>query len=272
MFGISVKPSVKALKYKPVPPTIIAIDFFMDIFTYIMLVKKKILIFTATYNEKDNIEQLIRSINFHNSKVDILIIDDNSPDLTFKKIEDLKIEFNNINLIVRTSKSGLDTAHKEAYEYAIKNDYDYLITMDADLSHDPSEINNFIKFLDQFPFVIGSRYIKGGRCEMKGRRLIMSKVGNKLIKKILKINCHEFTTSYRGFNLKKLKNFHLNLVLNKGYSFFMGTVYEISRLNFQIKEIPIVFKDRKKGNSKIPKIEIFRTLINLLLLVLNKKN
>ena len=109
-----------------------------------MLVKKKILIFTATYNEKDNIESLIRSINFHNPEVDILIIDDNSPDLTFEKVKDLKKEYKNIYLKIRSLKSGLDTAHKEAYEYALKYDYDYLITMDADLSHDPSEINNFI--------------------------------------------------------------------------------------------------------------------------------
>tara|TARA_B100000700_G_scaffold44444_1_gene46084 strand:- start:89 stop:814 length:726 start_codon:yes stop_codon:yes gene_type:complete len=240
----------------------------MDIFTYIMIVKKKILIFTATYNEKDNIEPLIKSINFYNSEVNILIIDDNSPDLTFKKVEDLKSEYNNIILKVRNSKNGLDTAHKEAYDFALKNDYDYLITMDADLSHDPSEITNFIKYLDKFPFVIGSRYIEGGRCEMKGRRLIISKFGNKLIKTILNINCNEFTTSFRGFNLKKLENFHLNLVQNKGYSFFMGTVFEINRLNFTIKEIPITFKDRKMGISKIPKIEILRTLKNLFLLYL----
>jgi Glycosyltransferases involved in cell wall biogenesis len=240
----------------------------MDIFTYIMLVKKKILIFTATYNEKDNIEPLIRSINFHNPEVDILIIDDNSPDLTFEKVKDLKKEYKNIYLKIRSLKSGLDTAHKEAYEYALKHDYDYLITMDADLSHDPSEINNFIKYLDEFPFVIGSRYIEGGKCEMRGRRLMISKVGNKFIKKILNINCHEFTTSFRGFNLKRLNKFHLNLVSNKGYSFFMGTIYEIDRLNFEIKEIPITFKDRKMGSSKIPKIEIFRTLKNLFLLIL----
>ena len=161
-----------------------------------MLVKKKILIFTATYNEIDNIESLIRSINFHNPEVDILIIDDNSPDLTFEKVKELKKEYKNIYLKVRNFKSGLDTAHKEAYEYALKNDYDYLITMDADLSHDPSEINNFIKYLDEFPFVIGSRYIEGGICEMRGRRLMISKVGNKFIKRILNINCHEFTTSF----------------------------------------------------------------------------
>ena len=153
-------------------------------------------------------------------KHEVLIIDDNSPDLTFEKVKQLKKEYKNIYLKVRNFKSGLDTAHKEAYEYALKNDYDYLITMDADLSDDPSEINNFIKYLDEFPFVIGSRYIEGGKCEMKGRRLMISKVGNKFIKRILNINCHEFTTSFRGFNLKKLKRFHLNLVSNKLYFCF----------------------------------------------------
>ena len=236
-----------------------------------MLLKKKILIFTATYNEKDNIENLIRSINENNLKVDIFIIDDQSPDKTYVKIQDLQKEYNNIFLKIRNGKSGLDTAHKEAYEYALSNNYDYLITMDADLSHDPNEINNFINYLSDFPFVIGSRYVKDGKCLMSGRRLIMSKLGNKLIKNVLRIDSNEFTTSYRGFNLLKLKNFHLNQVNNKGYSFFMGTLFEIDKLGYKIKEIPIIFKDRQKGLSKIPKIEILRTIKNLLILFLKKK-
>ena len=236
-----------------------------------MLLKKKILIFTATYNEKDNIENLIRSINDNNLKVDIFIIDDLSPDKTYVKIQDLQKEYKNIFLKIRNGKSGLDTAHKEAYEYAILNNYDYLITMDADLSHDPNEINNFVNYLSDFPFVIGSRYVKGGKCLMSGRRLLMSKFGNKLIKNVLQINSNEFTTSYRGFNLSKLKNFHLNKVSNKGYSFFMGTLFEIDKLGYEIKEIPIIFKDRQKGLSKIPKIEILRTIKNLLILFFKKK-
>ena len=236
-----------------------------------MLAKKKILIFTATYNEKDNIEHLIRSINDNNSEVDIFIIDDQSPDHTYVKIKDLQKEYSNIFLKIRNSKSGLDTAHKEAYEFALSNNYDYLITMDADLSHDPKEINNFVSYLSEFPFVIGSRYAEGGSCLMSGKRLVMSKFGNKLIKNILQINSNEFTTSYRGFNLSKLKNFHLNKVNNKGYSFFMGTLFEIDKLGYEIKEIPIIFKDRQKGFSKIPKIEIFRTLKNLFILFLKKK-
>ena len=140
--------------------------------------------------------------------------------------------------------------------------------MDADLSHDPREIKNFIYYLKKYPFVIGSRYTKGGKCLMKGKRLLISKLGNMLIRNILGINLSEFTTSYRGFNLNKLGNFNLNKVKTKGYSFFMGTVFEIHKLNFSIKEIPIIFRDREKGYSKIPKLEIFRTLKNVILLSL----
>ena len=232
---------------------------------------KKILVFTATYNERDNIETLIHSIIGNCPYADILIIDDNSPDKTFEKIQEEQNKYKNIFLLKRESKLGLDTAHKKAYDYAIKNDYDILITMDADLSHDPKEIKNFIYNLERFPFVIGSRYIDGGQCLMKGKRLIFSKYGNIIIKFLLNLNSHEYTTSYRGFNLKLLKGFNLNLVKNKGYSFFMGTLFEIANQGFAIKEIPIIFKDRGMGVSKIPRIEIFRTLINLLILFFKKK-
>ena len=160
---------------------------------------------------------------------------------------------------------GLDTAHKEAYNYALKNNFDYLITMDADLSHDPKEIINFISYLNDYPFVIGSRYIEGGKCEMKGFRLFISYFGNKIIKFVLKSKCTEFTTSYRGYNLKKLINFNLNIVNSAGYSFFMSIIFELERRNFDIKEIPITFYERNAGKSKIQRIEIFRTLKNLLL-------
>ena len=226
---------------------------------------KKILIFTATYNEADNISEFINSIFNNNNNIDLLIIDDNSPDNTANIIKELKKKFSQINLIIRQRKLGLDTAHKEAYNYAIKNNFDYLITMDADLSHDPKEIGNFIANLNEYPFVIGSRYMHGGKCEMKGVRLFISYFGNKFIKFALKSKCSEFTTSFRGFNLKKLKNFNLNTIDNAGYSFFMSTIFELERKNFNIKEIPITFYERTAGKSKIEKIEILRTLKNLYL-------
>ena len=235
-----------------------------------MIERKKILVFTACYNEKENIKKLILKIKENLPEGEILVIDDNSPDQTKEVINNLKDKVSKLYLIVREKKLGLDTAHKFAYEFAIKNNYDYLITMDADLSHDPKELRNFVKNLEKNHFVIGSRYIAGGKCEMKGARLMMSKIGNLVIKFFSKIDCDEFTTSYRGFNIKKLQNFHLNNVKEAGYSFFMGTIFELKKQNFNIKEIPITFADREQGISKIPKLEIFRTIKNLFNYVLKK--
>ena len=233
-----------------------------------MSYQKKILVFTATYNEAENIYELISLIKTQPSNPHVLIIDDNSPDGTSDKVVKSQSKFKDIFLIKRNKKLGLDTAHKEAYNFAIKNNYDYFITMDADFSHDPNEIKNFVKNLEHFQFVIGSRYMEGGKCLMKRRRLFMSKYGNKLIRFFLKIDCTEYTSSFRGFNLKALNDFSLDMVKTKGYSFFMGTIFEVNQKKFKIKQIPIIFKDRSKGYSKIPKLELFRTLSNLIKLKL----
>ena len=176
----------------------------------------KTLVFTATYNEKKNIKYLIKNINKQNIDVDILVIDDNSPDKTWEILQKLQREIKNLKVIIRNKKSGLDTAHKLGFNYAKKNKYTNFITLDADLSHDPKEIKKIITFLDTKPFVIGSRYMKGGKCNMSFYRLILSVLGNKFIRILLNIDCHEFTTSYRGFNLKKLKKFNLNKVKATG--------------------------------------------------------
>ena len=231
---------------------------------------KKILIFTATYNEAENIRKFIEKILELNVKLDLLVIDDNSPDETWKIVNEYKKENENIILVKRENKEGLDTAHKLAYNYAKEHNYDYLITLDADLSHDPEKIPNFLDELKNNPFLIGSRYVKDGKNEMKLKRYILSSVGNKIIKFVLGIDCDEFTSGYRGFNLKMLNNFDINRISSKGYSFFMETVYLLSAAGYKIKQIPIRFKDREKGISKIPKIEILRTLINLFLLKIKK--
>ena len=231
--------------------------------------KNNTLIFTATFNESENIKNFLdKALAVKN--IDILIIDDNSPDGTAKIIEDLQKNHQTIKLIVRKGKEGLDTAHKLAYRYAKEEGNTNLITMDADLSHDPNIVPNFIKELEEHPFVIGSRYIEGGRNDTKLTRYLLSVIGNQIIKFVLGINCEEFTTSYRGFNLGRLSNFDINKVNSRGYSFFMETIYQISKLGYPIKQIPIIFADRSKGVSKIPKIEIFRTLKNLFLIKINK--
>ena len=230
----------------------------------------KTLIFTATYNEKENIKKLLENLNHLEIDIDILVIDDNSPDKTWEILQELEKNSTNLKVIVRKDKSGLDTAHKLAFKYAKNNGYEKFISMDADLSHDPNEIPKMIDILNKSSFVIGSRYIEGGKCEMSSHRLMLSIVGNKFIKKLLRIDCNEFTTSYRGFNLLKLNEFDLNVVNSKGYSFFMETIYRLNKHGVVINEIPIHFRNRRHGSSKIPGIEIFRTLKNLFKLYFEK--
>ena len=231
---------------------------------------RKILVFTATYNEAENIKNFLDKLVNIKQAFDVLIIDDNSPDNTWSIIEKYK-SYNSkkINLLKRSKKEGLNTAHKLGYNYAKKNNYDLLITLDADLSHDPMLIPEFIKHLETNSFVIGSRYMPGGRNEMSFFRYILSFFGNKLIKFVLKINLDEFTTSYRGFNLRTLKDFDMNEVSLEGYSFFLGTINLLDKTNNKMSQIPITFQDRKKGKSKIPRLEIIRTLKNLLLIKLD---
>ncbi len=209
-----------------------------------------VLIFTATFNEIKNIEKYLFLVNKYNKNVDILIIDDSSPDGTDKKLLKLKKKYKNLSVIIRKKKLGLDTAHKLAYDYSAKNKYRRLITMDADLSHDPKLIPLFLKKLNNSPFVVGSRYIPGGKCDMEGFRLFLSIVGNKFIKAAFNINCNDYTSGYRGFNLQKLKNFNLNEISSKGYSFFMETIYQLNKKKYQFFKFQFTFPEENMENLK----------------------
>tara|TARA_Y100001970_G_scaffold159719_1_gene195432 strand:+ start:8305 stop:9012 length:708 start_codon:yes stop_codon:yes gene_type:complete len=232
--------------------------------------KKKILIFTATYNEANTLNFYFDEIYKLDFEFDLLIIDDNSPDLTWKKLRDLEKIHKNFKLIIREKKLGLNTAHQKAFNHARENHYDYLITMDID-SHEPKTIPDIIRELEQgSDFVIGSRYMIGGKCDYTGFRNFISRYGNKFIKYLLNIKLDEFTTSFRGFNLKKMKDFDMNKLKFRGYSFLMEVVYRIKTKGYIIKEIPIHFKERQHGYSKISKIELPRTLFNVIRLFFEK--
>jgi dolichol-phosphate mannosyltransferase len=223
--------------------------------------KKKILVFSPSYNEKIIIKKFIKEF-FNYNKIDLLIIDDNSPDGTANIIKSEKIKNKFIKLIVRKKKNGIDTAHIDAYKYAIKKNYDYLITLDCDLQHDVADIKRFAKELNFNNFIIGSRYMLNGKCNLKGFRYLLSYYGNKFLKYLFKIKINEFTTSFRGFDKKTLRFLIKKKIVSRNYSFFMEVVYILNKYNFKLKEIPIIFNSRKLGYSKIPKTEILRTLYN----------
>ena len=223
----------------------------------------KVLIAISTYREAENIENLISKIKNYSPYSNILIINDYSDDQTKEIIN--KISDSNLVYLERPKKLGLGTAHKLSIFYAIKFNYDFLLTMDADFSHDPNEIGKIIDYLDEYDFVIGSRYVNGGKNVQPLFRYLISYLGNKLIKFLLKSSFNEFTTSYRGFNLKKLNNFNLNQIKGNGYSFFMETVIVLERLKYKSFEFPIHFKDRIYGKSKYGTIDrLFKGIKDLI--------
>jgi len=224
---------------------------------------KRPLIFIATYNEIDNIGQLIQDINKMISDQDLLIIDDASPDGTGILLDSLAKDKEHLHIIHRPRKLGLGTAHKFAMKYAIHYEFDILITMDADYSHHPKYLPILIKALERVDFIIGSRYIEGGGLDYGLVRTTLSRTANILSRYLLAIPLKECTTSYRGIRVSVLKRLNLDAIQSEGYSFFIECLFYITRLTKSVDEFPIFFEDRRAGTSKISKKEIFYGFLTL---------
>ena len=223
---------------------------------------KKFLLAISTYKEEKNIIDLIKKIRKMMNDLEILIINDNSNDNTKNLLKELNDR--NIFYLERPKKLGLGTAHKLSIFFAIKNDYDFLITMDADFSHDPIYLKDLIALSGENNFVIGSRFCKGGQSDYRGFRKIISKGGNFLAKKILKLNINEITTYYRVYSIKFMKKLPFDELNAQGYSLGVRLIWLMKKLKVNLIETPIHFKDRNYGKSKIPKFQIIYSLFDLL--------
>ena len=230
---------------------------------------KKILVCVPTYNESENIKILCKKI-FRIKKVDLLIIDDNSPDGTYKIIEKLKLKCKNLYLLKRKKKLGFGSAIREGMNYALKKKYNALITLDADLSHNPKEIPLFIKNLRSNDFITGSRYVKGGKSDYDGYRDMVSRVANKLCRFFLNMPFNEFTTSFRIYNHKCLKVLKKASLSSDGYSSQIEFFFYIYKSCLKCNEIPIKFRQRFKGNSKIPRLEVLYSALKLIELFIKR--
>ncbi len=230
----------------------------------------RVLVFTATYNERDNILPLVREIHAAAPGADVLFVDDHSPDGTGAVLDELAGVDPLVRVVHRPGKLGLGTAHLLAMIYAIQHGYDALVTMDADLSHDPRDIPRLLEHLGQADFVIGSRYMPGGECNYHGYRRVMSVAANRLARLLLGIPLHEFTTSFRAFRVASLARVNFVKMHNQGYSFFMESVHRLRQAGLGLAEIPIVFRDRTAGESKIPRFEIVRGAAKLLHLTVSR--
>ena len=230
----------------------------------------KILVFIATYNEKQNISDLFYKIIKISSEYDVLIIDDNSSDGTKEILEDLMKANPCLNVIHRPRKMGVGSAHRAAMVYALKNEYEELVTMDADFSHSPSVIPKMLDKLNNSDFVIGSRYMKGGKSDYVGYRKWVSLIANKFARLTLGIRIYECTTSFRAFRVSLFNSLNLSEIKTNGYSFFLECVFKLKCVDAEMTEVPIHFKDRFHGSSKIPKTEIFRSMYKLTKLFMSR--
>jgi dolichol-phosphate mannosyltransferase len=193
----------------------------------------------------------------------VLVVDDASPDGTGRILNELSQNQKRLRVIHRPKKLGLGTAHKLAMKYAISNEYDVLVTMDADYSHHPKYLPTLVKLMSQNDFVTGSRFISGGGLSYGILRRTLSTTANIMARNVLKIPLKECTTSFRGFKVSLLKKMKLDLIQSEGYSFFVESIFYLIQQTKKINEFPIYFYDRKSGSSKISKIEIFNSVICL---------
>jgi len=231
---------------------------------------RRVLVFTATYNEAGNIREFCRQVLDLDVVSRLLVVDDASPDGTGQILDDIATKEPRLQVIHRKGKLGLASAHKLAMLQAVDDGFDLLITMDADLSHDPNDIPRLIGAAQGAPFVTGSRYMPGGGCNYTGYRLVLSRGANLLGRLLLGVPLHEFTTSYRAFDVRTLAGFDLSRFDREGYSFFMDTVVRLHRAGWRCAEVPIVFHDRASGSSKLPRNAIVDGMRNMLRLVLER--
>jgi dolichol-phosphate mannosyltransferase len=205
-----------------------------------------------TYNERDNIAPLLRSLRGA-TDVEVLVVDDNSPDGTADLAESLADELRRIRVMRREDKSGLGSAYRAGFDDVLSSGYDVVISMDADLSHDPAVIPTMLGLIDDgADVVIGSRYIAGGgTTDWPIRRQLLSRWGNAYTRRVLRIAARDCTSGYRAYRASALAAVDPTSTSAEGYAFLTELVRRLSRDGYRIAETPIVFRDRQYGKSKM---------------------
>tara|TARA_Y100000817_G_scaffold168337_1_gene131564 strand:+ start:1136 stop:1849 length:714 start_codon:yes stop_codon:yes gene_type:complete len=214
----------------------------------------KTLIISPTYNEKKNIQSLVKKVLKPNKNYDLLIIDDNSPDGTSDMVQELQKDYDNLYLEKREKKAGLGTAYIFGFKWALKRNYEAIVQIDADLSHDPADIPRLISNLDNYQLVIGSRYIKGvSVVNWPIRRLIISYGANLYSSIITGMPIKDCTGGFKAWRREVLESINLNKIRSQGYSFQIEMNFRAWIKKFKIHEEPIIFVDRTIGESKMSK-------------------
>ena len=221
----------------------------------------KTLVISPTYNEKKNIKALVEQVLDPNPDYHLLIIDDNSPDGTASAVKELQTEYTNLHLEERPGKAGLGTAYIYGFKWALERDYEAVVQMDADLSHDPGDIVRLVKQLEAHDLVIGSRYIHGvSVVNWPIRRLILSYGANLYSSIVTGMPLKDSTGGFKAWRREVLETVQLDQVRSQGYSFQIEMNFRTWCRGFTIIEEPIIFTDRTIGESKMSRTIMYEAI------------
>ena len=214
----------------------------------------KAIVIIPTYNEIHNIQKLLLDLLNMYPDLDILVVDDNSPDGTAQYVEEVGAKEPRVKIIKRERKMGLGTAYVAGFKYALSHGYEAAIEMDADYSHDPKELQRFLEKIKEYDLVIGSRYIHGVRViNWPIRRLLLSYFANLYTRIITGMPVKDGTGGFKCFRRIVLESIDLNAIHSNGYSFQIEMNYKAWKKGFRLLEVPITFTDRVQGTSKMSK-------------------
>lgn len=230
------------------------------------------IVIIPTYNEIENIEAIVRAVFNLEVAFDVLIVDDNSPDLTHLKVKELQSEFLNLHLLVRNEKSGLGTAYIQGFKWCLKRDYKYVFEMDADFSHNPKDLVRLYKTckVDGADMAIGSRYIKGVNVvNWPLSRVLLSYLASIYVRLITGMKIFDTTAGFVCYKRQVLEAINLDAIKFIGYAFQIEMKFRTYKNRFNIVEIPIIFTDRTKGESKLSKGIISEAVFGVINMKLN---
>ncbi|MGC9336618.1 MAG: polyprenol monophosphomannose synthase [Candidatus Cloacimonadia bacterium] len=225
---------------------------------------KKALIIIPTYNEAENISSLIPAVLKQNKMVEVLVVDDNSPDGTGEIVSTLAEKNPRVHLLDRPGKMGLGSAYIKGFKYALEHGYEYVIEMDADFSHNPSDIPRLLDEIKDYDLVIGSRYVTGVNVvNWPIRRLLLSILASRYVRFITRMPVKDPTSGFKCIRRAVLESLDFDNIMSDGYSFQIEIHYKIWKSGWRIKEIPIVFTERRDGKSKMSKRIVWEAIFTV---------
>jgi dolichol-phosphate mannosyltransferase len=223
--------------------------------------ESRVLVSTATYNERENLAPLLQEFLEVVPHADMLVIDDNSPDGTGKLADELAAADPRIHVIHRAGKLGLGTAILAAMRYAMDHNYDVIVNVDADFSHDPRYLPAMLAGMKRHDLMIGSRYVPGGgTINWPLSRKLMSWGINTLVRLLMRIPARDTSGGYRSYSVELLRRTNLENLVSRGYSFQEEVLYRCRKAGCKIGETPIIFADRRAGATKVNLKEVVRSL------------